>query len=382
MNSFQILERLIAFQTVSERSNLDLINFVRDYLSTRHFDILLVEDRDGTKANLFARLGPSDRPGVILSGHSDVVPVVGQAWTSDPFVLAERDGRLFGRGATDMKGFVACSLRAADAASRAHLSAPLYISLTHDEEIGCVGVRSLLERLAGSAPATRACIVGEPTSMAIGLGHKGKLAARATFQGVGGHSALAPNYLNSIHLVTEFVAALRRLQDELAAKSSAGSGYEIPYTTVHAGVIGGGTALNLVPDSAFVDFEVRSIASTDPSAVMAEITAQAERIAAQVRGGFPTARFEIQTVNSYPGFETDDNSDTILFMQDLLQSKQQTKLAFGTEGGLFAKKLGIPVVVCGPGSIAQAHIADEYIACEQIAACDRMMDRLVAALAA
>ena len=382
MDSIENLERLVAFPTVSDRSNLDLISFVRDHLANRGFDILTVEDRVGSKANLFARLGPPDRPGVILSGHSDVVPVKGQTWASDPFTLVERNGRLFGRGAADMKGFVACSLRAADVASRLRLNAPLYISLTHDEEIGCVGVRALLDRLVERPPMVRACIVGEPTSMAIGLGHKGKYAARATFHGVGGHSALAPRFLNSIHLAADFIAALRRRQDELAADPVAGTGYDIPYTTIHAGLIRGGTALNLVPDISTVDFEIRSVISTDPSLVMSEIARDAEQIVNRARDRFPQAKVEIETVNSYPGFETDKNSDAVSFMQGLLESASLTKLAFGTEGGLFASRLHVPVVVCGPGSIVQAHIADEYIAREQIAACDRMMDRLVATLAA
>lgn len=382
MDSFQLLERLIAFQTVSNRSNLELIRFVREYLTERHFDILLVEDQAGAKANLFARIGPADRAGVILSGHSDVVPVEGQTWTSDPFTLVERDGRLFGRGAADMKGFVACSLRVADVASRVRLNAPLYISLTHDEEIGCVGVCALLDRLVTHPPAVRACVVGEPTLMGIGIGHKGKIAARATFHGVGGHSALAPRFLNSIHLAADFIVTLRRRQDELAARSAAGTGYDIPYTTIHAGLIRGGTALNLVPDISTVDFEIRSVISTDPSSIMSAIADDAEQIVYRVRDRFPQARVEIKTVNNYPGFETSENSDVVSFMRGLLESANLTKLAFGTEGGLFANRLGVPVVVCGPGSIAQAHIADEYIAREQIVACDRMMDRLVATLAA
>jgi acetylornithine deacetylase len=272
-------------------------------------------------------------------------------------------------------------LRAADLASKRRLKAPLYISLTHDEEIGCVGVRALLDRLVDRPPVVRACIVGEPTSMAIGLGHKGKCAARAIFNGVGGHSALAPRFLNSIHLAADFIAALRRRQDELAAHPAAGTGYDIPYATIHVGLIRGGTALNLVPDVSSVDFEIRSGISTDPSSIMSAIARDAEQIVHRVRDRFPQAKVEIQTVNSYPGFETDKNSDVVSFMRSLLVTANLTNLAFGTEGGLFANRLHVPVVICGPGSIVQAHIADEYIAREQIAACDRMMDRLVATLA-
>jgi len=380
LDSLQLLERLIAFRTVSDQSNLELIRFVREYLADRGFEILEVEDRDNAKANLFARLGPADRAGVVLSGHSDVVPVKGQAWTSDPFDLTERNGRLFGRGTADMKSFVACSLRAADLGSKQRLNVPLYISLTHDEEVGCVGVRRLIDRLTLDPPPIKVCIVGEPTSMALGLGHKSKLAARATFHGVGGHSALAPKFLNAIHLAADFVAALRRRQTELAEKPQANSGYDIPYATVHAGLIGGGTALNLVPEAAFVDFEIRSMPTADASVILSDIAADAERVVEPFRSEFPGCTCEIVTVNSYPGFETSEESEAVAFMRTVVESPGATKLAFGTEGGLFAQRLGLPVVVCGPGSIAQAHIVDEFISRDQIAACDRMMDRIVSAL--
>jgi acetylornithine deacetylase len=382
VNSLQLLERLIAFPTVSDRPNLELVAFVRDFLANLGFEIMLVPDQTGTKQNLFATLGPAGPAGVILSGHSDVVPVAGQAWTSDPFALTPRGDRLFGRGTTDMKGFVACSLRAADLASRAKLAAPLHIALSHDEEIGCVGVRSMLDRLRQSPPLVRVCVVGEPTSMAIGLGHKGKLAARAAFRGVAGHSALAPQFLNAIHLAAEFVQLLKRWQDRLAAEADPRSGYDIPYTTVHAGIIGGGTALNLVPEQAFVDFEIRPIGKADPAEILSRIAADAEATVAPYRTRFPKAAMEIAVANSYPGFDTSSGTDAVAFMRGILGTPPEVKLPFGTEGGLFAQELAVPVVICGPGSIAQAHIADEFIAREQVAACDRMMDRLVAALAA
>jgi acetylornithine deacetylase len=382
LDSLHLLDRLIAFPTVSDRSNLQLISFVREFLTSRGFEVMLVEDDTGAKANLFATLGPAGTPGIILSGHTDVVPVEGQAWSSDPFVLTQRGEQLFGRGTTDMKGFVACALRAADLASRGALSAPLHIALSHDEEIGCIGVRSLLDKLRLSPPKVRLCIVGEPTSMSIGLGHKGKLAARAVFHGVGGHSAQAPRLLNALHLAAEFVLALRHRQDVLKAQAVDDPAYDIPYTTVHAGVAGGGTALNLVPERAFVDFEIRAIGSVDSTRILAAIAADAEQIVAAHRARFPHAVVEIATINSYPGLETAADTDAVSFVRGLLDSPSQTKFAFGTEGGLFSEKLGVPVVICGPGSMTQAHIADEFITRDQVAACDRMMDRLVKTLAA
>jgi acetylornithine deacetylase len=382
LDSIALLDRLVAFPTVSDRSNLSLIDFVRSFLADRGMQPILVGNAEGTKANLFVTIGPADRPGILMSGHTDVVPVAGQTWTSDPFALTERDGRLYGRGATDMKGFVACLLRAADLASSRDLSAPLHIALSHDEEIGCVGVRSLLNVLQSSAMRARCCIVGEPTSMAVALGHKGKLAARAVCRGAGGHSALAPQSLNAIHLATDFVGCLRRSQRLLENGATRDDAYDIPYTTIHAGMIGGGTALNLVPESAVIDFEIRAIAADDPDLILDGLRQDAADLAAAQRQRFPNAAIEIEVVNAYPGLDTPMNSEAVSVVRELLADAQLTKVAFGTEGGLFEQRLGVPTVVCGPGSMAQGHIADEFISREQIAACDAMMDRLVESLTA
>ena len=382
MGTLEILERLVAFPTVSADPNRALIDFVREFLAERGIAAELILAEDGRKANLFATIGPGGVPGIMLSGHTDVVPTEGQTWRTDPFRLAVHDGRAYARGAADMKGFLAACLRLADRASRRVLTTPLHLSFSHDEEIGCVGVRSLIECLAGKPIRPRLCVVGEPTGLRIAIGHKGKLAARATCCGLAGHSALAPRAVNAIHLACDFVCRLRDRQTQLASDGPRDPDYDIPYTTVHVGGIGGGTALNIVPDRCTVDFEIRNVGADDPNALLAAIIGDADAIAAAHRGRFAGADIEISTVNAYPGLATAETAEVVAFVSALVEDRTPFKVAFGTEGGLFSDRLGVPTVVCGPGSMAQGHKPDEYVALDQLAACDRMMDRLLERLAA
>ncbi len=381
MRTIDLLERLVAFPTVSRDPNRALIDFVREFLAERGVAADLILAEDGCKANLFATIGPAGVPGIMLSGHTDVVPTEGQTWRTDPFRLAVYDGRAYARGAADMKGFLAACLRLADHASRRTLLTPLHLSFSHDEEIGCVGVRSLIERLAAAPFRPRCCIVGEPTGLRIATGHKGKLAARATCCGLAGHSALAPRALNAIHLACDFVGRLRDRQAQLASGGPRDRDYDIAYTTIHVGRIGGGTALNIVPDRCTVDFEIRNVAADDPDALLAAIIGDADAIAAAHRGRFAGADIEISTVNAYPGLATPETAEVVAFVGALVEDPAPFKVAFGTEGGLFSDRLGVPTVVCGPGSMAQGHKPDEYVALDQLAACDRMMDRLLDKLA-
>lgn len=378
MNTLEILDRLIAFDTTSRNPNRALIDWVAGLLRGAGAEVSLLPDETGAKANLFATLGPRDRPGVCLSGHTDVVPVDGQAWTRPPFRLTRDAGRLYGRGTADMKGFVACALRAALAAPE--LSTPLHIALSHDEEIGCVGVRSLVDRLARAPVRPALCIVGEPTSMRVATGHKGKIAARAICHGEAAHSSLAPRPVNAIHLAAELVGAIRAVATRLEREGARDPAYAIPHTTVHVGTIAGGTALNIVPDRAELRFEIRAVAGDDPQQILAEIDAEAHRIA--LAAGAP-ARIEIETLpGSYPGLEMPEDAEAVRFVREIAGGDQAPlKVPFGTEAGLFAEVAGIPAVVCGPGSMAQGHRADEFIEESQIAACDAMLDRLLARLA-
>jgi acetylornithine deacetylase len=376
-----LLARLVAFDTVTLTPNLALIEAVRGLLAAHGISSTVVRSDDGTRANLHASVGPAGVPGVLLSGHTDVVPAAGQAWTVPPFALTERDGLLYGRGAADMKGFVACAVNAMILASARTLNRPLQLALSYDEEIGCVGVRRLLDVMEMAPCRPALCIVGEPTSMQIATGHKGKMALRAVCQGLEGHSALAPRALNAIHLACDLVGALRALQDDLQARGARDPAYEVPYATVHAGCIHGGRALNIVPNECVVDFEIRHLARDDPDALLAPLRQAAEDIRGRARQQASAADIRIEEVNAYPGLDTPPASEAVRFIESLLPAGTgRTKVAFGTEGGLFTRHLDAPVVVCGPGSIVQAHKPDEYVSRAQLAECDAFMQRLVAAL--
>ncbi|MDX3975194.1 acetylornithine deacetylase [Shinella sp.] len=379
----EILARLVAEPTVSRTSNLALLDYVEALLAPAGARIERFAHPDGSRANLWATIGPEGPGGVVLSGHTDVVPVEGQDWSGDPFTLVERDGRFYGRGAADMKGFVAAALRAALLAASRPLKVPLHLALSYDEEIGCIGVRGLIEALAARPERPALCIVGEPTGMRIAIGHKGKLALKACCHGQEGHSALAPNALNALHLGAAFITALQARQEELAFKGARDADYDIPYSTIHAGMMRGGTALNIVPNRCEIDFEIRNIAEDDPLKILEGITADAETIAAPYRNRFPTACIEIERVSGYPGLATASDAPAVRLLSRILDHDDPTlKVAFGTEGGLFHETLGISTAVCGPGFMDQGHKPDEFVSAGQLSRCDAMLARLIDVLEA
>lgn len=381
MRSVQILRDLIAFPTISADPNRELIGYCEGLLRGLGADVTVIGDDTGHKANLYATLGPRDRPGVLLSGHTDVVPVEGQAWTMPPFELTEQDGRLYGRGTTDMKGFVACVLAMAEQAALQDLQTPLHLALSYDEEIGCVGVRSMIEMLADAPFVPRFCIVGEPTQLQVATGHKGKTAARITCIGREAHSALAPTALNAIHMAADMVGLIRNLQDDLHDGAVQDDAYDVPYSTVHVGVIDGGVALNIVPNKATLLFEIRNLPEDDPQRLLDRMREDADRVLLPLRSQFPEALIDIEITNQYPPLGTAPDAEVVSFVKSLTGSNATTKVAFGTEGGLFSTRLGVPTVVCGPGSMAQGHKPDEFITVEQMQKCDGMLgtllDRLV-----
>jgi len=381
MDSIAILERLIAFPTVSRDSNLDLIFYASDLLGASGIACRIIHSADGHKANLFATIGPADKPGIMLSGHTDVVPVDGQNWTLPPFPMTTRDGKLYGRGAADMKGFVASALATCLKASKMALRTPLHLALSYDEEVGCLGVRDLIEMLSAAPQRPLLCIVGEPTNMQVATGHKGKLAARAVCKGREGHSALAPLALNAIHLGCDFVRALRDEQDRLARDGARDGDYDIPYTTVHVGKINAGVALNIVPNLCEVDFEIRNVAADDAAIILDRLRIAAARIASDAASVAAEAAIDIEITNTYPGLNTPPTSEAVAFVKSLTGANDTMKVAFGTEGGLFSRDLGTPAVVCGPGSMAQGHKPDEYVSVEQLRRCDEMLERLRSRLA-
>jgi len=281
VNTLQLLDSLIAFPTVSRDSNLDLIEFVRSFLMARGISSELFMDARGRKANLFASIGPQDRGGIMLSGHTDVVPVDGQDWHTDPFRLTERGGALYGRGSADMKGFIACALAAADRATRRTLRAPLHLALSYDEEIGCVGVRSMIDAMAQWRVRPRLCIVGEPTMLRAAVSHKGKTALQAVCAGHAVHSSLAPHGVNAIYLATDLVARIRALQQRIEASDKRDLDFDVPYTTLHVGIIRGGVALNIVPDHCELEIEIRNMPDEEPATLFDAIRSEANASHAQ-----------------------------------------------------------------------------------------------------
>lgn len=375
MDTLAILDRLIAFDTVSRNPNRDLIDWLAGLLSEAGAEVGVIPDRSGQKANLYATVGPVDRGGVMLSGHTDVVPVDGQAWTKPPFALTRGSGRLYGRGTADMKGFVASATAAALAAAKRDLRTPLHLAFSHDEEVGCLGVHSLIEMLASAPVRPAMCIVGEPTGMAVAAGHKGKIGMRAVFTGREGHSALAPLAVNALHLGVDFVNCVRGLQARVEREGGRDGEYDVPYTTLHVGRMAGGGPLNIVPNRCEVDYEVRNLAEDDPVALMEELAASARDIAAAT--GAPEAGVSFEEIMNYPGLGTPADAGVIRFVQSLTGANGTIKVAFGTEGGLFDQRLGVPTAICGPGSMMQGHKPDEYVTEEQMALCDRTLGRLV-----
>ena len=377
INTIEILNQLISFPTVSRNSNIDLINYIAEIVSGEKVSTKIIQNHDGSKANLFAKLGPENQHGIMLSGHTDVVPIDGQEWTKPPFECTYENGLYFGRGTADMKGFVACAINMFIKAQQFDLKTPLYLAFSYDEELGCLGVHSLINMLKFSNFLPSMCIVGEPTSMNIATGHKGKTALRANCIGTEAHSALAPNATNAIHLACDLISELRTMQSEIEQKGNKDSDYDIPYTTIHVGKINGGVVLNIVPKETSVDFEIRNLAQDNPKKILAEIKKRISSIIKVAQKRSPSIKINISITNEYPGLDTKINSEVVSFVSSLTGRNNTIKVAFGTEGGLFSSKLSIPTVVCGPGSMEQGHKPDEFVSEKQLASCDNMLDELL-----
>jgi acetylornithine deacetylase len=375
-----IFEQLMRHDTVSARPNMQLMHWIKARLEGAGIAVTLIPDAEGQKANLYATVGPEGQGGIMLSGHTDVVPVEGQAWTKPPFALTEEDGRYYGRGAADMKGFCALAIDAMLKAAKRPLKVPLHLALSYDEEIGCMGVRSLVAMLEKAPVKPRFCIVGEPTNMQVATGHKGKIALRATCVGREGHSALAPLALNALHLAADFMGEVRALQAQVAAEGPFDGDYDVAYSTIHVGKMQGGVQVNIVPNTATLDFEIRSLAEHDPETLILSLRAAADRITAPLKTAFPEAEIRVERLWDYPGLGTPSDAQVVNFVKSLTGANGTIKVAFGTEGGLFSQRLGIPTVICGPGSMAQGHKPDEFVTVEQMARCEAMLEALLARL--
>lgn len=374
--SLEMIRTLIGFPTVSRDSNLDLIHYARDCLRELGAEVRLTYDDERRKANLFATLGPAGVPGIVLSGHTDVVPVEGQDWTTDPFQLIEEDGKLYGRGTCDMKSFVAVALALAPEFARRGLKTPLHFAFSYDEEVGCIGVGRLLSDLAHAGIKPLACIVGEPTMMRPVIAHKGKRGFRCTVRGFACHSAYAPQGVNAVEAAAEAVAFLKQMARRHRDQGPYDRSFDIAHSTVHTGVIRGGVALNIVPHECVFDFEFRHLPGDDPDALLAEFRHYvATTIEPEMRAVDPSAGFAIDPLSEIPSLDTGAETEVVALAQELSGSTEISKISFGTEGAQF-QRAGIPTVVCGPGSIQQAHKPNEFVVIDQVLKCEQFMRRL------
>jgi acetylornithine deacetylase len=375
-SSRALLESLIGFPTVSRDSNLDMIAFIRRYLDELGVESELFYNAERTKANLFATIGPRERGGIVLSGHTDVVPVEGQAWTVDAFRLTERDGRLYGRGTADMKGFIASVLAAVPGFVERALKLPVHLAFSYDEEVGCLGVRPMLADLERRAHKPVLCLIGEPTELKPVLGHKGKLAMRCHVKGAPCHSAYAPYGVNAIQYAARMIGRLEQIGEQLAQPEHHDERFDPPFSTVQTGVIKGGRALNIVPAECEFDFEVRALPGFDAHRVADALQNYAEaELLPKMRAVKSEADIRFQSLSAYPALATSPDSEAARLLALLSGSEEFGTVAFGTEGGLF-EQAGIPTVVCGPGSMDQGHKPDEFVTVEQLRACDAMLARL------
>ena len=373
-----ILERLVGFDTVSAKSNLALIEWVADYLDGHGVKSALTHNADRSKANLFATIGPGERGGVILSGHTDVVPVIGQAWDSDPFRLVARDGRLYGRGTADMKGFIALALAMVPQALSQPLATPLHLALSFDEEIGCLGVPELIRGLPQGIARPRLAIVGEPSEMRVANAHKGIQFLRTRVTGHEAHSSAPESGVNAIAAAAEIIAEIGRVAAECRAAAPSGSGFDPPYTSFNIGRIEGGAAVNIIARDCIFEWEFRTIPGADAAALRRRVEDFVERdLLPRLHAAHPDAAVATETAASVPPLMPDPASPAEALARALSGTNETTTIAFATEAGLF-QAAGIPAVICGPGSIAVAHQPNEYITRGQLAAGQEFLGRLLA----
>lgn len=375
--TMQMLAALVSFDTTSYRSNLELIDYVYEYL--RGFDVEPVLDfnKEKTKANLYAVLGPEVPGGIALSGHTDVVPVDGQSWSLDPWQLKTKKDRVYGRGTTDMKGFISVVLAFVPDMLARDLSKPVHLCLSYDEEVGCLGVRTLLQYLSKQGNQPQACFVGEPTDMEVVIGHKGKLSTRCRVKGHACHSSLAPHGVNAVEYAAKVITYLSGMAKRKQQQGPFDHAYDVPHSTIHTGVVQGGTMVNVVPEECQFLFEFRNLPEDEPQALLAEVQEFArDKLEPAMHGINPETGFLWEEESRFPGLDTAAEAEVVKLAQRFSGCHITKKVAFGTEAGGF-DRTGIPSVVCGPGSINQAHKPDEFIHASQLAACERYLVNII-----
>jgi acetylornithine deacetylase len=378
LKSLDLIRDLIAFDTTSRESNLELIDYVEAYLGKLGVECLRVYDDDKRKANLYATLGPQDKSGILLSGHTDVVPIDGQNWSSDPFTLREADARLYGRGTADMKGFIAIALAHAPEMLERGLKTPIHLAFSYDEEVGHLGARRLVEIIRDMPVRPAMCIVGEPTGMDVIVAHKGKRKMRVHVRGLEAHSSLAPRAVNAIEYAAELIAYIKSMARRIEKEGPFDDKFDLTHSTIQVGVIEGGVALNIVPNSCIFEFEIRHLPDDDPNVRIAEIESFAcEQLEPAMQAIDLGTGFTFEDIGTNLSLNIDPGEDIVALVKRLTGRNDHGKVAFGTEAGLFMERAGIPAVVCGPGHIAQAHKPDEYISLEQVAKGEDFLRRLM-----
>ena len=374
------LKKLIAFDTTSSCSNLELIQFAQNYLSQFNLDIRLTYDEARKKANLLATRAAEDgslRGGLLLCGHTDVVPVVGQTWESDPFVATLKNDRIYGRGSCDMKGFIAAVFAQLPALLQSPLKKPLHIALSYDEEVGCLGAPLLIEDMQKQGIQPAMCIVGEPTEMKPVLGNKGIHVFRCTVHGKAAHSSLTPQGCNAIEYAARLICYLRQFADFMHYQGEQDSHFDVPFTTISTNKIQGGNALNTIPDWCEFFFEFRHLVSVDPKEMRKEVDKFIQQeLLPRLQGEYPEARIELDALAAVPGMNAEIENNFIQRMQALTQHFTVNKVAYATEAGQF-QQAGMQTIVCGPGNIEQAHRANEYVSVDQLERCERFLVELI-----
>ena len=378
--TLDILEKLVSFDTTSRNSNIPCADWIIAYLAQYGVATEVFVNAEGDKHNLYAIIGPRDMPGYVLSAHTDVVPVDGQSWTTDPFKLAIKDGKAYGRGACDMKGFLACTLAMVPAMVRANLATPIHLAYSYDEEVGCIGVRDMLEKIALREPRPIAAFIGEPSSMQVITGHKGGQRVTCSVTGKAAHSSLAPHGVNAVEYGARLVARIKDMAEAQEVTGKRDVLYDVPHSTLHVGLFSGGTSPNIVPHHAEISFECRNISADDPMDYIREIMRYAhEELTPRMRKNDPQAGFSFSLRPNLPALETAVDHHAVTLAKRLAGRNDHAKVAYGTEASLFQAIAGIPSVVVGPGDINQAHKPDEWIRLSELEKCNAFIERLIGA---
>ena len=376
-DKLDLLARLIGYDSVSARPNLAFIEFIADYLSGFGIEAKVLKNESGDKANLLATIGPPAAGGLMLAGHTDVVPVEGQDWATDPFTAAHRDGRVYGRGACDMKGFIAVALSLVPELARANLTRPVHLAFTYDEEIGCCGGVALADAITRMDHPPAFCIVGEPTGMKVVGGHKGKLSIDGHVRGAECHSAHNDRGVNAVEIAAEIVVRFRALQKRLAADSARDERFDPPFTTIHTGVMGGGVARNIVPRDCRFEVEIRNLPGDDPMDLLRTVESDTvEELLREMRRIAPDTGIRLDVQSCIPALAPGNPDETVRQALRLSGTNRPGVVSFATEAGLY-QRTGVPAIVCGPGDIAQAHRPDEYVAVEQLDKCETFLRGMI-----